>query len=130
MRLTVAALVLVIGFEMVGSSLDKILHPSSVEFGIFPVIVLTASIIVKLWMAFFNKSIVKKIDSTALIATAKYSRNDVISTVVVLASGIISSCTSVQLDGWMGMAVALFILWSAYGLIVEAISPHHIIIFD
>ncbi len=121
--LTVAALVLVIGFEMVGSSLDKILHPTEVEFGVFPIVVLISSIVVKLWMALFNGSIGKKIDSAALTATAKDSRNDVISTAAVLVSGIISHFTSLQLDGWMGMAVALFILWSAYGLIVEAISP-------
>ena len=121
--LTVAALVLVIGFEMVGSSLDKILNPTPVEFGLFPIIVLSASILVKLWMALFNGSIGKKIKSTTLIATAKDSRNDVISTSAVLASGLISHFTSLQLDGYMGMIVALFILWSAHGLIVESISP-------
>ncbi len=121
--LTVAALVLVIGFEMVGSSLDKILHPSPVEFGIFPVIVLLTSILVKLWMALFNNKIGKKINSAALIATAKDSRNDIISTAAVLASALISHYTALELDGWMGMAVALFILYSAYGLISDAISP-------
>ena len=121
--LTVAALVLVIGFEMAGSSLDKILHPSPVDFGLFPVIVLVASILVKLWMALFNYKIGKRINSATLIATAKDSRNDVISTAAVLASAVISHFTSLQLDGWMGMAVALFILYSAYGLIVDSISP-------
>ena len=121
--LTVAALVLVIGFEMAGSSLDKILHPSPVEFGLFPVIVLIASILVKLWMALFNNKIGKRINSATLIATAKDSRNDVISTAAVLASAVISHFTSLQLDGWMGMAVALFILYSAYGLIVDSVSP-------
>lgn len=121
--LTVAALVLVIGFEMAGSSLDKILNPAPVDFGLFPVIVLVASILVKLWMALFNNKIGKRINSATLIATAKDSRNDVISTAAVLASAVISHFTSLQLDGWMGMAVALFILYSAYGLIVDSISP-------
>ena len=121
--LTVAALVLVIGFEMVGSSLDKILNPAPVEFGLFPVIVLSASILVKLWMALFNNKMGKKINSATLIATAKDSRNDVISTAAVLASALISHFTSVELDGWMGMAVALFILYSAHGLIVDSVSP-------
>ena len=121
--LTVAALVLVIGFEMVDSSLDKILNPAPVEFGLFPVIVLSASILVKLWMALFNNKMGKKINSATLIATAKDSRNDVISTAAVLASALISHFTSVELDGWMGMAVALFILYSAYGLIVDSVSP-------
>ena len=121
--LTVAVLVAAIGFEMVGSSLDKILNPTPVEFGLFPVIVLVASILTKLWMALFNNQMGKKINSTTLIATAKDSRNDVISTSAVLLSAIISHFTSLELDGWMGMAVALFILYSAYGLIVEAVSP-------
>lgn len=121
--LTVAALVMVVGFEMVGSSLDKILNPAPVDFGLFPVIVLVASILVKLWMALFNNKIGKRINSATLIATAKDSRNDVISTAAVLASAVISHFTSLQLDGWMGMAVALFILYSAYGLIVDSISP-------
>lgn len=121
--LTVAALVVVIGFEMVGSSFDKILNPTPIDFGIFPVIVLSASILTKLWMAMFNNKIGKKINSTTLIATAKDSRNDVISTSAVLASAIISRFTSLELDGWMGMAVALFILYSAHGLLIEAISP-------
>ena len=121
--LTVAALVVVIGFEMVGSSFDKILDPTPIDFGIFPVIVLSASILTKLWMAMFNNKIGKKINSTTLIATAKDSRNDVISTSAVLASAIISRFTSLELDGWMGMAVALFILYSAHGLLIEAISP-------
>ena len=121
--LTVAALVLVIGFEMVGSSFDKILHPTPVQFGLFPVIVLVVSILAKLWMAAFNSKIGKKINSTTLIATAKDSRNDVISTSAVLISALISRYTSLELDGWMGMAVALFILYSAHGLIVEAVSP-------
>ena len=121
--LTVAALVLVIGFEMVGSSFDKILHPTPVEFGLFPAIVLVVSILTKLWMAAFNGKIGKRINSTTLIATAKDSRNDVISTSAVLISALISRFTSLELDGWMGMAVALFILYSAHGLLVEAISP-------
>ena len=121
--LTVAALVMVVGFEMVGSSLDKILNPAPVEFGLFPVIVLSASILVKLWMALFNNKMGKKINSATLIATAKDSRNDVISTAAVLASALISHFTSVELDGWMGMAVALFILYSAHGLIVDSVSP-------
>ena len=114
--LTVAALVLVIGFEMVGSSLDKILNPTPVEFGLLSAIVLIVSILTKLWMAAFNSKIGKKINSTTLIATAKDSRNDVISTSAVLISALISRFTSLELDGWMGMAVALFILYRGVSL--------------
>ncbi len=121
--LTVAVLVLVIGFEMVGSSLEKIIAPTKVEFGIFVTVVLLASILTKLWMALFNQKIGKKISSTTLIATAKDSRNDVISTLAVLISSAVSHFCSVELDGWMGLIVAAFILYSAVGLIKEAISP-------
>ncbi len=121
--LTVAVLVLVIGIETLGSGIDKILHPTGVQFGIFPVAVLAASIGAKLWMALFNNKIGKKINSTALIATAKDSRNDVISTTAVLISSAVSHYTALELDGWMGVAVALFILYSAIGLIKDAVSP-------
>ena len=121
--LTVAALVLVIGFEMIGSSIEKIITPEAVEFGLFPIIVLVSSILLKLWMALFNYKIGKKIDSQTLIATAKDSRNDVISTTAVLISGIVSHLTSLNLDGYMGLIVALFIIYSAVGLIKESISP-------
>ena len=121
--LLVAALVLVIGFEMIGSSISKIIEPSKVEFEAFTVAVLIASVLVKLWMAFFCHSVGKKIDSQTLTATAKDSRNDVISTSAVLVSGIVSKFTQLDLDGWMGLLVALFIIYSAIGLIKDAVSP-------
>ena len=121
--LAVAAMVLLIGFELAKTSFQKILHPESVSFSIPLVIVLVGSILVKLWLSLFNTTLGKHIDSAALLATAADSRNDVISTFVVLLAALVEKFTGYRVDGYMGMAVAVFILYSAVGLAKETISP-------
>ena len=121
--LAVAALIVVIGFELAKTSVEKILHPTAVEFTLPTVLVLLGSIGVKLWLSFFNKRLGKHIDSQTLMATAADSRNDVISTGAVLAAGIVELLTSWQIDGFVGLAVALFILYSGVTLAKETISP-------
>ena len=121
--LAVAVLILVIGVELVRSSIDKIIHPEPVEFGIALVIVLVLSIVVKLWMAAFNKSLGTRIDSTTLLATAADSRNDVIATSAVLACTLIGQFGGVNLDGWAGLAVGAFIVYSGIDLVRETIDP-------
>lgn len=121
--LTVAVMILVIGVELLKGSVEKILHPTGITFGWTTVIVLLMSIGVKLWMAGFNRGIGKKIESGALIATADDSRNDVISTSAVLAATLIAHFTGLDLDGWMGTAVAVFILISGFGLVKDTIDP-------
>ena len=119
----VAVMILVIGVELMKGSIEKILHPTAVSLSWPTVIVLLGSIGVKLWMSIFNRRIGKKIDSQTLIATADDSRNDVISTSVVLLSTVIGHFTGLMLDGWMGAIVALFILISGFGLVKETIDP-------
>lgn len=121
--LAVAALILVIGFQLAKSSISKILHPEAVEFSIALVVVLLLSIAVKLWMALFNRTLGKKIDSVSLIATAADSRNDVISTSAVLIAAIVAHFSGLNLDGYIGLLVALFILYSAVGIAKDTISP-------
>ena len=121
--LAVAAMVLVIGFELAKTSLDKILHPSSVAFSVPLVIVLVGSVLVKLWLSLFNTRLGKHIDSNALLATAADSRNDVISTLAVLAAALVEKFSGYRVDGYMGMAVAIFIFYSAINLGKETISP-------
>ena len=121
--LAVAALVVVIGFELAKTSLGKILHPESVAVSIPLVIVLVGSILVKLWLSLFNTTLGKHIDSSALLATAADSRNDVISTLAVLAAAVLEKFTGFRVDGYMGLAVAAFILYSAVGLAKDTISP-------
>lgn len=121
--LAVSVMILLIGLELVKSSAEKILHPASIEAGVLPVVILLVSILVKLWMAAFNRRLGRLIASPALEATAADSRNDVISTGAVLAATVLQMAFGWRLDGWMGLAVALFILYSGWGLVKDAIAP-------
>ena len=121
--LAVAVMVLVIGVELLKSSVEKILHPAPVTFSWVAMAVLAASIAVKLWMSLFNRTLGKRINSGSLIATAADSRNDVLTTSAVLIASLISHFAKVELDGWMGAAVALFILYSGVGLVKDTIDP-------
>ena len=121
--LAVAALILVIGFELAKSSVEKIFRPSPVEFTAVTVTVLVLSIGMKAWLAVFNGGLGKRIDSGALAATAADSRNDCLATGAVLAAGVIERFTSWQIDGFMGLGVAVFILFSGVQLARETISP-------
>ena len=121
--LSVAVLIILIGFELLKTSIGKIINPSSVSFSWVLVVVLSLSVIMKLWMMVFNKNLGNKIKSDTLIATAQDSRNDVISTLAVLCAAVISAFTKLNLDGWIGMAVAIFILISGFGLIKSTLDP-------
>ncbi len=121
--LAVAAMIVVIGFELAKTSVEKILNPSSVILSVPMLIVLMGSIAVKLWLSLFNTRLGKHIRSTALEATAADSRNDCISTGVVLLAAILESVTRWKLDGLMGLGVALFILYSGATLAKQTISP-------
>ena len=121
--LAVAALILIIGFELGKTSLEKVLNPSPVAFSVPLVVVLVDSILVKLWLALFNTSLGKHIGSGTLLATAADSRNDVISTGAVLLAALVERFTGLQVDGYMGLAVSAFILYSGITLGKETISP-------
>ena len=121
--LGVAALIFVIGIELVKTSVQKILAPTPVEFTAVAAVVLIASIGVKFWMNLFNRSLAKKIDSTALLATAADSRNDCITTGAVLIAAVVERLTHIPVDGWIGLGVALFILYSGLNLAKDTISP-------
>ena len=121
--LGVAALILVIGIELVKTSVGKILAPTPVEFTTVAAVVLLASIAVKFWMSLFNRGLAKRIDSTALMATAADSRNDCIATFAVLIAAIVEKVTHIPVDGWIGLGVALFILYSGLNLAKDTISP-------
>ena len=121
--LAVAAMIVVIGFELAKSSVEKILSPTPVDFSPVVAAVLVGSIGVKLWLALFNTRLGKLIHSTTLQATAADSRNDCIATAAVLAAGIIEAVSAIPVDGFIGFGVALFILWSGANLARETISP-------
>ena len=121
--LAVAAIIIIIGFELAKSAVDKILHPSAVSFTIITTIILLVSMLVKLWMMHFNHTLGQKIHSTTLEAASVDSRNDVLATGAVLFAGIVQQLTSWQIDGIVGLAVALFILYSGVQLALETVSP-------
>ena len=121
--LAVAALIIVIGFELARTSVEKIINPAAVEFSLPVVIVLAGSILVKLWLSLFNRTLGKKIGSQTLLATSADSRNDVIATAAVLLAAVTEALTSWKVDGFMGLGVAIFILYSGVQLARETISP-------
>lgn len=121
--MAVSVMIIIVGVELGKSSIEKILHPSPLEFSWTVVIVLLLAIAIKVWQSLFNISAGKKINSLALIATGTDSRNDVISTSVVLAGVLMGHFLNVQIDGYLGLAVALFILWSGISLVKETVSP-------
>ena len=121
--LFISIVIIVIGLQLLRTSIDKILHPDPLEFSCLTIIILVAAILIKLWQSMFNRSIGRKIRSVTLMATAADSRNDVISTSAVLISVIVGKFTGIQIDGYMGCLVALFIIWSGIQLVRETTSP-------
>ena len=121
--LAVSVLILVIGVELLRSSIGKIIAPTPVAFGFWMAAALCLSILLKGWMMQFNRKVGEKIRSETLIATAADSRNDVFTTAAVLAAALLSRFTGLQLDGWMGLAVAVFILYSGWGLVKTTLDP-------
>lgn len=121
--LTVAVMILFIGLELGKSSVQKFIDPEPIEFSFTAVWVLCASILVKLFMMLFNLKMGRRINSNALLATAADSRNDVMTTSAVLAASIVEHFYDVRIDGVMGIAVSLFILYSGVKLAGETMSP-------
>ena len=121
--LAVAVMIIVIGFELAKSSVQTIFAPVAVLFTPLTMAVLAGSLLVKLWLAAFNRKLGKLIDSQTLLAASADSRNDVIATSAVLIAGLVESLFDIRVDGFMGLAVALFILWSGWNLAKETISP-------
>ncbi|MBQ5712559.1 MAG: cation transporter [Oscillospiraceae bacterium] len=121
--LAVAVMILFIGFELAKSSVGKIIAPTEVRLDLVTVGVLVGSMAVKLWLSLYNHRLGKKIGSDTLLATAADSRNDVIATGAVLLSTVIGHFSGLMIDGYMGLAVAVFIFYSGIGLAKDTISP-------
>ena len=121
--LVVSFLIILIGLQLVRSSVEKIFHPDPIHFSWLTVGVLAVSIFIKLWQSRSNRTIGRRIQSTTLEATATDSMGDVLSTSAVLLSTLAAKVTGLQLDGWMGAAVAVFITVSGIRLVGETIDP-------
>ena len=118
----VGLLVELMGFELIKSSVDKIIHPQEVVFSFVSAAVLLISIFGKLYLAIFNKNLGNRISSPALAASVKDSISDITSTGMTLAALILSQFTSLPLDGIFGVIVSLFIMYSGYGVLKESIG--------
>ena len=121
--LVVSMLILLMGVELGKSSLEKILHPEEVDFSPLIVGILCVSIAVKLYMFLYNKRIGKKLGSTAMEATAMDSFSDCVATTAVLAATLVGHFTGLRIDGWCGILVACFILWSGIGAARDTLDP-------
>lgn len=121
--LAVAMLILLMGIELLKSSVEKILHPEAIEFSWLSVGILLAAIACKLYMASYNRSVGEKIQSSAMKATATDSLSDSLATTAVLAATLIAHFFHVNIDGWVGLAVACFILYAGYNAARDTISP-------
>lgn len=121
--LIVSFLIILMGFELGKSGIEKILNPNPVEFSKITVIILIFSILIKLYMYLYNKRTADKISSQAMMATASDSFSDSIATSAVLFSMMISEFTGADIDGYCGLLVAAFILYSGIMSAKDTISP-------
>lgn len=119
----VSIAILFMGFELLKSSVGKILHPEQVDTSLIAMGILIVSILVKMYMAFYNHSIGKKIDSAAMRATAMDSLSDTVATTVVLIGMFVMRFTGVNIDGICGVFVALFILYAGYSAAKDTLDP-------
>lgn len=121
--LIVSMIIFLMGFELLKTTFDKILHPQDIRLEKAAFIILIISVFVKLYIAFYNRSIGKKIDSPAMLATSFDGLSDAVSTVAVIVSMIITHFTGFKIDGICGFAVALFILYAGFNAAKETINP-------
>lgn len=119
----VSVAILIMGFELIKSSIEKILHPEAIEGSPVILAILAASILVKVYMYLYNSRIGKKIGSAAMQATANDSLSDTVSTTLVLAATVISSLTGLILDGWFGVLVGVFIFYTGITTMKDTIDP-------
>lgn len=121
--LLVSIIIILMGFELLKSSFDKILHPEELTFSPVVLLILLASILVKCYMYFYNHRLGKRFSSSAMLATATDSLSDMLSTAVVLIATLVSHYSGLGIDSWCGILVGLFICYSGFGAAKDTISP-------
>ena len=121
--LVVAFIIVLVGFEFFKTSIDRILHPAPVAFSVVLAVILAVSMLVKLWMGSFNVQIGRRIDSPVLMAAGQDSRNDVITTGVVILGMVAGQFTTLPVDGYVGVLGALFIIWAGFGIARDTVAP-------
>ena len=121
--LIVAVLILFVGVELAKTSFDKIFHPVSVPVSPAVLAILLGTAAVKLWMAGFFRTLGKRVNSVTLLAAAADSRNDILATSAVLVGCLVQYFFQVSIDGYVGLAMAVFILWSGISVVRSTVSP-------
>ncbi|WFA08206.1 cation diffusion facilitator family transporter [Tissierella sp. Yu-01] len=121
--LMVAFMVILVGFQFIRTSYDRIINPHPVKFEAYSFVILILSIIIKMWLSRFNYSLGEKINATGLKATATDALGDVLTTSVVLVSIIVGRFTTLPIDGIIGIIVSLLIMYNGYNLVKDTISP-------
>lgn len=121
--LVIAMAILMMAVELIKSSFDKILHPGEISGSPLVFAILIASIAVKMYMVYYNRSIGKRIDSASMKATATDSLSDCVATTAVLISTLVSNITGLKIDGWCGLLVGFFVLWAGIQAARDTISP-------
>ena len=118
-----AAAILLMGYELVRDSIGKIMHPEETEFTLLVAVILIASILVKLYMAYYNRAIGKKLDSAAMKAVATDSLSDTAATTVVLLASIFTHFTGIKIDGYCGLVVGLLVGYAGFDAARETLNP-------
>ncbi len=121
--LVVAAAILLMGYELIRDSIGKILHPEETEFTGLVAVILIASILVKLYMAYYNRSVGKKLDSAAMKAVATDSLSDMVATTVVLLASVFSHFTGIKIDGYCGLVVGFLVGYAGFDAARETLNP-------
>ena len=121
--LIVSFIILMMGYELVDQFGGEDPYAGGGHFSLLPAVILAASVLVKLWMAHFNHTLAKAIDSAAMEATAADSRSDAVATTAVLAGTIIGGIWDIPIDGWLGLAVSILILKTGFDAAKDTISP-------
>ncbi len=121
--LAVSLIIIVVGVQLGLESIDKIRSPEEIDASLLPMLILVASICVKGYMFFYNRAVGRKINSPGMSATATDSLSDCIATLVVLISMLVARFTGVNIDGWSGAVVAVFIIYSGFSAARDTLSP-------
>lgn len=121
--LVVAFLVLQVGFSLLQSSFQKVLHPQELSFNPILVGILCVSVLLKIWLMLFNKKLGKRINSTVMMATSADSRNDIVVTSGTIISTLIVGFTGLKIDGYMGVLVSLFVMFSGIRIVKDTLEP-------
>lgn len=121
--LVVSGAILIMAFELVRDSIDKIRHPQETNCSLLIIVILVVSILVKFYMSFYNRAVGKKIASAAMMATATDSLSDACATTVVLIATLVAKFTGLQIDGYCGVLVGLFIFYAGINAAKETLDP-------